>query len=201
MKIFNSRALKAASDKALASRTAIREAISTSAFPAEGFHPGGYVREEMDARDWGIPTMARHIGGDFEVTKLALELYLYNGPPELGCRMGELAEGFAQAFGTSIELWRNLEAAWVLHPSNSRPTVEDTLTEMAIFHYGTDAQRADQRSRWGGLSDYEIAASIENDAMAIISTAEGLDEVGEQVRRSEATEPVPNPSNPEGEKP
>lgn len=76
-------------------------------------HPSVYIREEMDARDWGTPSMARHMGGDYQTSLFAIEMYLSIGAtlPEL--RLGGMAEEIARAFGTSVETWRNLEAAWL----------------------------------------------------------------------------------------
>lgn len=37
----------------------------------------------------------------------------------------------------------------------------DDLHEMSILFYGTEAQRVDQRERWGGLAEYEIEHMIE----------------------------------------
>lgn len=81
--------------------------------PAEAFHPSEYIREEMDARDWGTGTMAARMGGDYHTNKLALEMYLRAGPLDRNLRLGMMAADVARAFGTSVEYWENLERAWL----------------------------------------------------------------------------------------
>lgn len=76
-------------------------------------HPSEYIREEMDARDWGIPSMARAMGGDYDIQGLALGMYLSIGPINPGLRLGAMADDIARAFGTSAELWQNLEKSWL----------------------------------------------------------------------------------------
>lgn len=93
--------------------------------PAEVFHPSELIRDEMDSRDWGIPTMARKMGGDAGVNRLALEMYFVVGPQNPGCRLGPvMAAQIAKAFGTSIEVWTNLEAAWLSHPTTQAKSEE-----------------------------------------------------------------------------
>lgn len=76
-------------------------------------HPSVYIREEMDERDWGTPTMARKMGGDYGVNRFAIEMYLSIGPKNPGLRLGTMAADIARAFGVSMELFQNLEAAWL----------------------------------------------------------------------------------------
>jgi hypothetical protein len=95
-------------------------------------HPSVYIREEMDERDWAIPTMARHMGGDYGTNVFALQMYLSIGPANPGLRLGDMAADIAHAFGTSVELFQNMEAAWLKHvdrrPASSRRERQFCLT-------------------------------------------------------------------------
>lgn len=101
-------------------------------------HPSVYIREEMDARDWGTPTMARQMGGDYGVNRLAIEMYLSIGPQNPGLRLGTMAADIARAFDVSVELFQNLEAAWLasLSPSDGADSTtgkgQDTQTGGAL---------------------------------------------------------------------
>ena len=74
--------------------------------PAEVFPPGDFIREELEARGWTQSDMAEIMGRPVETIhrivtgKLAVT-------PETAC-------GLAAAFGTSAELWVNLESAYQL---------------------------------------------------------------------------------------
>jgi len=76
-------------------------------------HPSEFIREEMDERDWGTPSMARHMGGDYGINRLAIEMYLSVGPQNDGLRLGDMAADIARAFGVSVEFIQNMEAAWL----------------------------------------------------------------------------------------
>jgi len=47
----------------------------------------------------------------------------------------------------------------------------DTLVELAIWHYGTDAEKADQKVRWNGLGYAEMSNEMETMARAAIEEA------------------------------
>lgn len=87
--------------------------LSSMAELIEVPHPSVMIREEMDARDWGTPSMARAMGGDYGINLLALEMYLSVGPGEPGMRLGEAAADIARAFGVSVEMIQNMEASWL----------------------------------------------------------------------------------------
>lgn len=81
---------------------------------AVAFHPSEFIAEEMQARGWGRDDLARHMGGDFSETRMSLEFYLEVGPTQRGIRVGQhTAMQLAVAFGTSPDLWLNLEASWL----------------------------------------------------------------------------------------
>lgn len=65
--------------------------------PAEVFSPREYVREELEARGWGIDQLPAPLWDWF-----------LSDDPLTPC----LAADLAALFGTSAELWRNHERAW-----------------------------------------------------------------------------------------
>ncbi len=68
--------------------------------PAETFHPGTFVREEMEARGWKIDELAVKLGW----SKLALRRMIN------GDRVGRVAApDLARVFGNSEEFWLNLQ--------------------------------------------------------------------------------------------
>lgn len=88
--------------------------MSASSKPAEKFHPSEYIREEMEERGWSQSDFARHMGGDWQLNMVALDFYLDIGPEESGLRIGnDTAAQLGAAFGTSAELFLNLEKAWL----------------------------------------------------------------------------------------
>jgi HTH-type transcriptional regulator/antitoxin HigA len=92
--------------------------LVTERIPAEVFHPSEYIVEELEARGWTRDRLATEMRGeDWGTDRLAIDLYLEIGPTNPGCRLGAMADDLARVFGTSAELWRNLEASWLAHPS------------------------------------------------------------------------------------
>jgi len=74
--------------------------------PAEVFPPGEFIREEIEARDWSQAAFAEILG---RPPRLVNELIA-------GKRAvtPETAKGLAAAFGTSAQLWLNLESSFQL---------------------------------------------------------------------------------------
>ena len=70
-------------------------------------HPSEFIFEELTARGWTVDELAEKIGHN------PLDMYLAVGSDEPGIRLADMADGLARAFGTSPDLWRNLEAAWL----------------------------------------------------------------------------------------
>jgi HTH-type transcriptional regulator/antitoxin HigA len=90
--------------------------------PAEAFPPGEFLKDELEARGWTQAEFAD----------------LIKRPPRLvneiiaGKRAisPETAHDFAQAFGTSAQLWMNLETAWQL--SKVAPRTEQIAREAML---------------------------------------------------------------------
>jgi len=66
------------------------------------FHPGEYIGEELVARGWSQSDLARIIGRPFQHVNL-----LVHGRRHV--TVGTAVE-LAGAFGTSVEVWLNLQA-------------------------------------------------------------------------------------------
>ncbi|HEY5475216.1 MAG TPA: HigA family addiction module antitoxin [Tepidiformaceae bacterium] len=81
--------------------------------PAEVFPPGGYIRDELEARGWTQADLAEILGKSLP------------GIGEiLNDRRGitaDTAKGLAEAFGTSAEVWLNLDARYRLASATPTP--------------------------------------------------------------------------------
>lgn len=78
--------------------------------PAEAFHVGEYVFDEMEARGWTVADVLNRMTGDRTLNHCCLE-FLECQHPSL--HLGEFSERLAEAFdGTSAETWRNLDETW-----------------------------------------------------------------------------------------
>ena len=72
--------------------------------PCEPFHPGEYIREEIDARGWSPEKLSRLSAiGLPEIYDLLAEKIRVNK---------EIAKGLSRAFGTDPVTWLNLQAAY-----------------------------------------------------------------------------------------
>ena len=78
---------------------------------AEVFPVGEFIRDELRARGWSVCDLAGKMGGDPDVNHCALDLVMLAPDPKypLG---EEMAHQLAGAFGTSADLWENLDRAW-----------------------------------------------------------------------------------------
>lgn len=76
-------------------------------------HPSEIIADELAARGWDRWTLAHRMGGDPAQNRLVLDLYCEVGPGEPGMLLGEpTARQLGAAFGTSPDVWLNLETAW-----------------------------------------------------------------------------------------
>lgn len=78
----------------------------TNHMPAEIFAPGEFIREEIEARGWTQETLAEVLGKSARLVNEILTARRSITP--------ETASALAEAFGTSAELWLNLESAYQL---------------------------------------------------------------------------------------
>ena len=75
--------------------------------PAEVFPPGEYLRDELEERGWTVTEFAEIIGRPIQAVSEILNAKKDITP--------ETAVSFAEALGTSAELWLNLQTAYKLH--------------------------------------------------------------------------------------
>jgi hypothetical protein len=99
-------------------------------------HPSYYVLEEMDERGWDRDRLAIEVvkarpDRDYGITRLAIDFFFGVGPIDPRSRMGELANDFGAAFGTSSELFTNLERSWLDSLAVSVPSTEVSSTTAA----------------------------------------------------------------------
>jgi len=93
--------------------------------PAESFLPGEILADELEARGWSQSDLAEILG---RPVRLVNELVL--GKRSI---TPETANGLAQAFGTSAELWMNLESAYQL--SRVRPQTDAVARRSKLYSY------------------------------------------------------------------
>jgi HTH-type transcriptional regulator/antitoxin HigA len=85
---------------------------------AEVFSPGEYLRDELSARGWTEKEFAGILGRPVQAVSEIL-----NGRKQI---VPETAVAIGEAFGTSAEVWMNLQSAFNLHQAKSnRPAVTD----------------------------------------------------------------------------
>jgi HTH-type transcriptional regulator / antitoxin HigA len=83
--------------------------------PAETFHPGVFLEEELEARGWSQIDLAEILG---RPPRLISEII--SGKRSIS---PETALGLADAFGTSAELWMNLETSFQLAQAEQKEDV------------------------------------------------------------------------------
>jgi len=77
-----------------------------AAIPAEVFPPGEFIREEMSARGWRQKDLAAVLGRPLQAVN-----EIINGKKRI---TAQTAKELGAAFGTSPELWINLQTAYEL---------------------------------------------------------------------------------------
>ncbi|MGD0141371.1 MAG: HigA family addiction module antitoxin [Tepidisphaeraceae bacterium] len=92
--------------------------------PAEVFPPGEYLRDELKERGWTQVDFARVIGRPLQAVN-----EIINGKKRI---TAETAKAIALAFGTSPELWLNMQTYYDLHTvSDADPKIEKRAAELA----------------------------------------------------------------------
>lgn len=82
------------------------------------FHPGEYLRDELDARGWTTADCAARMGGDPVIDELACDMLIAcasapEGHAAQSVTFGEdFARGLETALGTSYETWLNLDRVY-----------------------------------------------------------------------------------------
>lgn len=102
----------------------------------EAFTPGEYIREELDERGWTQVDLADILGRPPQVVNEIVAGKRSITP--------ETAKGLADAFGTSAQLWMNLEASYQL----SRVFTKDDAVSRRALLYGLAPIKEMQRRGW-----------------------------------------------------
>lgn len=97
----------------------------TQRIPAEVFPPGDFIREELEVREWSQVDLAAILGRD---ERLVSEII--SGKRAI---TPETARGLASAFGTTPNLWMNLESTYRL--SKTIHADDDVRRRSALFSY------------------------------------------------------------------
>src|ERR1700689_890032 len=92
--------------------------------PAEVFPPGEFLRDELEARGWTQSDLAKVIDRPLQVVN-----EIIRGKKRV---TAETAKAIALAFGTSPELWLNMQTYYDLHTtSDADPKIEKRAAELA----------------------------------------------------------------------
>ncbi len=102
----------------------------------EAFTPGKYIREELVERGWTQMDLAEILGRPPQVVNEIVAGKRSITP--------ETARGLGDAFGTSAQLWMNLEASYQLSRVSAK---DDTVSRRAIL-YGMAPIKEMQRRGW-----------------------------------------------------
>jgi HTH-type transcriptional regulator / antitoxin HigA len=89
--------------------------------PAEVFPPGDYLRDELEARGWTQRQFAKIIGRPLQTVN-----GIINGKVAV---TATTAKEIAEAFGTSAELWMNLQGSYDLFRA---PDADRAIHERAV---------------------------------------------------------------------
>ena len=94
----------------------------------EEFPPGDYLQEFIDDRGWTQEDLAAILGRPSQVISEIIHDKRRITP--------DTARGLAQAFGTSAELWLNLDAAWQLYKSRDEQTDSGVTQRARLYSKG-----------------------------------------------------------------
>ena len=86
--------------------------------------PGEFIREELEVRGWSQATFARILGRPLQTIN-----QIINGKKAI---TAQTAKEIAAAFGTSPDVWMNLEMTWHLHSTpEPDPRILDRVRQVA----------------------------------------------------------------------
>ena len=149
--------------------------------PARVVAPGSLVRKELDARGWTQEDLARIM--DRPVQAIS---EIVSGKKQI---TPESALGLAGAFGTSAELWLEMEAAYRLSQARQSSSTEDVERRGRIY----SVVPVKELVRRGWIADCDDVDELENQIETFLGV-ESLDELPPQrlaARRTTTKEPDP----------
>jgi HTH-type transcriptional regulator/antitoxin HigA len=132
----------------------------TGHVPANVFPPGEFIRDELEARGWNQADLAFILGRPLQTVNEIIAGRKAITP--------ETAKGLANAFGTSSELWMNLETAYRLSLAEG----DDDVARRAKWYALAPVKEMAKR-QW--IAETSDAASLEKDLLRFFEVKD-LDE-------------------------
>lgn len=120
--------------------------ISVEAFP-----PGEYIQDEMDAREWTQDDLAAVMGRTRQHINRLIKGQTAIGP--------ESAIELAAAFGTSSQLWMNLQTSYELSKAKCE---EEEIQQRAKLYSKVPVRQLQKR---GWLSDSTLPGELDNECL------------------------------------
>ena len=141
--------------------------------PAQGFPPGDFIQEEIDARGWSQEDFARIIDKPLPTVNQIIK-----GKRAI---IPATAKRIAAAFGNSPQFWMNLETSWQLY--NIESADEDRVKENARL-YNLIPVREMQRRHW--IKATKSSTELEDELKAFfgVSSLEKVPDVAQAARMS-----------------
>ncbi|MBL4698184.1 MAG: helix-turn-helix domain-containing protein [Phycisphaerales bacterium] len=93
--------------------------------PAEVFPPGDFIAEELDARGWAQEDLARILAKPLPTVNKIIKGKTAITPAT--------AKKLSAAFGTSAELWMNLESSWQLYRDSDDESSSEVRERASIY--------------------------------------------------------------------
>jgi HTH-type transcriptional regulator/antitoxin HigA len=125
--------------------------------PVEVFPPGEFLREELEERGWTQVDLAEILGRPAQLVNEIISGKRGITP--------ETAKGLGAAFGTSAELWLNLEQAYKLWRLSDQ-TNDDVTRRAGIFSYAPISEMVKR----GWISTSENVEVLEHNVTAFFET-------------------------------
>jgi plasmid maintenance system antidote protein VapI len=153
--------------------------------PAEVFHVGAFIAEEMEARGWTSRDLAERMGGkgkEIDVNQLTIDLTLACALEKRpGVLLGRpTAEGLERAFGGSAKTWLRLDSMWQRWMDEDDPEISklrvalhNRLEEVASLRQelahakAKVAQLEHQADRYRDNKKYHKAAKFRSDGAVV----------------------------------
>lgn len=148
--------------------------MSMTRRPAEVFPPGEYIRDELEARGWTQADLAEVLDKD-----IAGISQILTGKRRI---TPETATGLAHAFGTTAEVWLNLDSRFRLAKMPAEPG-----TELRSKIYSQAPVREMVKRRWiAGSRNPEVLERQVCDFLGVSTLDDGPEEMPHAARKKSA---------------
>ncbi|MBE0479684.1 MAG: HigA family addiction module antidote protein [Dehalococcoidia bacterium] len=125
--------------------------------PVEVFSPGDFIREELEARGWTQDDLAEILGRPLRTVNEIITGKRGITP--------ETAKGLGQAFGTSAQLWMNLESAYRLSLADA---THETVARRATLYAEAPVRLMIKRGWIEGSSNIEVLERRVQDFLSLL---------------------------------